>query len=76
MVLLHQKIENGESRRENEEADIMKKYTVNYENRAEWNTENDINNEALWTVTEADLDRLAVEWGKDKAELLEQVTEA
>ncbi len=76
MVLLHQQIGNGESRRENEEADIMKKYIVNIENRTSWNTENDINNEALWIVTEADLDRLAVEWGKDKAELLAQVTEA
>jgi hypothetical protein len=53
----------------------MKKYIVNYENREMWNTENDINNDELWIVTEQEIKRLAVEWGVDVDELIEQVEE-
>lgn len=53
----------------------MKKYIVNYENREMWNTENDINNDSLWVVDEREIKRLAVEWGVDVDELMEQVEE-
>ena len=53
----------------------MKKYIVNYENRVNWNTENDINNDELWIVDENEIKRLAVEWGVDVDELMEQVDE-
>lgn len=54
----------------------MKQYLVIREYRAEWNTEGDINNDAEWIVTDAEIERLAIEWGKDKAELMGQVKEA
>lgn len=54
----------------------MKHYIVKREYREAWNTENDVNNDAEWIVTEVEIDRLATEWGKDKAELLKQVEEA
>lgn len=54
----------------------MKQYLVMREYRAEWNAEYDINNDAEWIVTDAEIERLAIEWGKDKVELMEQVKEA
>lgn len=53
----------------------MKKYIVKYENRVNWNTENDINNDELWIVDENEIKCLAVEWGVDVDELMEQVDE-
>ncbi len=54
----------------------MKRYIVDYDHRSEWNTENDPNDEKLWIITDEEIDRLAIEWGKSRDELLEQVTEA
>lgn len=53
----------------------MKKYIVKFENREMWNTEEDIHDESKWIVSEEDISRLAIEWGKDIAELMEQVEE-
>lgn len=54
----------------------MQHYIVKREYREAWNSFNDIDNDAEWIVTEVEIDRLANEWGKDKAELLRQVEEA
>ena len=57
----------------------MKKYIVLREYRAglaTWNAVNDIDDDSLWVVTEEEIERLAVEWGKDKADLMAQVKEA
>ena len=54
----------------------MKKYIVKREYREAWNTENDVNNEAEWIVTDEEISRLAGDWGKNKSELMEQVQEA
>ena len=54
----------------------MKQYIVKREYREAWNTERDVNENTQWIVNEVEIDRLAAEWGKDKAELMEQVEEA
>jgi len=51
-------------------------YIVKREYREAWNSENDVDNDEEWIVTDAEIERLAIEWGKDKAELMEQVEEA
>lgn len=53
----------------------MKNYSVKFENRANWNTENDVNNESAWIVSEAEIKSLSAEWGVDVDELIEQVEE-
>ena len=53
----------------------MKQYIVKREHRAQWNTEQDITNDAKWIATEAEIDRLASEWDIDKDLLLDQVQE-
>ena len=53
----------------------MKNYSVKFENRANWNTENDVNNESAWIVSEVEIQNLAAEWGVDVDELMEQVEE-
>lgn len=54
----------------------MKQHIVMQEYREAWNNEIDVNNDSAWIVTEAEIERLAIEWGMDKAELMEQVKEA
>ena len=51
----------------------MEQYIVKREYRAQWNTEQNIANDALWIVTDAEIDRLASEWDIDKDLLLDQV---
>ena len=50
------------------------KYIVKFEYRPEWNAENNPNIDDDWIVDEHEIDRLAIEWGPSKAELMEQVT--
>ena len=55
----------------------MKKYLINEEYRLNWSDcgDLDLHNDTDWIVTEKDIEELAIGWGKDKAELMEQVTE-
>lgn len=53
----------------------MKTYMVKFENRPNWNTENDLHDDSQWVVTEEELKQLAIEWGMEQEELLEQVEE-
>lgn len=54
----------------------MKKYIIKMEHRADWNPlEGDLHNDKDWIVTEKEIKELAVAWGKEKEELLEEVEE-
>ena len=53
----------------------MKKYIVKFEHRVNWSNFGDINDDNDWIVTEKDIEDMAIGWGKDKAELMEQVEE-
>ena len=52
------------------------KYIVKFEHRVNWSNFEDINDDNDWVVTEKDIEDMAIGWGKDKAELMEQVEEA
>lgn len=54
----------------------MKKFIVLRKYRLMWNNYGDMNDEEQWTITEKDIEEMAIGWGKTKAELMKQVEEA